>query len=87
MERAPAGSLYNVGGGSEATMRDAIATLEAVSGRSLEVVDRPAATGDVRRTAPDTARIERDLGWTASTSLRDGLTAQWEWAVSRVAAR
>lgn len=86
MERAPAGALYNVGGGAEATLREAIATLEAVSGHTLELVERPAATGDVRRTAPDTSRIERDLGWTASTSLRDGLTAQWEWAVSRVAA-
>jgi UDP-glucuronate 4-epimerase len=87
MERAPAGSLYNVGGGTEATMRDAIATLQAVAGRTLEVVESPAAAGDVRRTSPDTTRIERDLGWTASTSLADGLTAQWEWAVSRVAAR
>ena len=29
MQQAPAGSLYNVGGGEEATMRDAIGTLEA----------------------------------------------------------
>jgi UDP-glucuronate 4-epimerase len=87
MEHAPAGSLYNVGGGTEATMRDAIATLEAIAGRTLELVERPATAGDVRRTSPDTTRIERDLGWTASTSLTNGLTAQWEWAVSRVAAR
>jgi nucleoside-diphosphate-sugar epimerase len=36
MERAPARALYNVGGGTEATMRDAIAALERVSGRALE---------------------------------------------------
>ena len=86
MERARGGTLYNVGGGAEATMRDAIATLEDVSGRSLDVVERPAATGDVRRTAADTLRIERDLGWRATTALRDGLRAQWEWASVRVAA-
>jgi UDP-glucuronate 4-epimerase len=87
MERAPAGAVYNVGGGAEATMREAIATLERVAGRTLELVQLPAAKGDVRRTAPDTARIERDLGWRATTALEDGLHAQWEWAVSRVAAR
>jgi nucleoside-diphosphate-sugar epimerase len=86
MRDAPAGALYNVGGGAEATMRDTIATLERVSGRTLEVVERPAAAGDVRRTAADTSRIERDLGWRATTTLEDGLRAQWEWASVRVAA-
>jgi UDP-glucuronate 4-epimerase len=80
------GSLYNVGGGAEATMRDAIAALEQVSGRTLELVERPAAAGDVRRTAADTQRIERDLGWQATTPLLEGLRAQWEWASVRVAA-
>ena len=86
MERAPAAALYNVGGGVEATMRDAIATLEQASGRTLEVVERPAAPGDVRRTAADTGRIERELGWRAQTALADGLQGQWEWASVRVAA-
>ena len=86
MERAPAGATYNVGGGVEATMREAIETLERMSGRSLELTERPAAKGDVRRTAPDTSRIERELGWRATTSLEDGLNAQWEWAATRVAA-
>jgi UDP-glucuronate 4-epimerase len=86
IENAPAGALYNVGGGAEATMRDAIATLERVSGRTLDVVERPAAAGDVRRTSADTTRIERELGWRATTSLEDGLSAQWEWASVRVAA-
>ena len=86
MERAPVGALYNVGGGVEATMRDAIATLERVSGRTLDVVEKPTAAGDVRRTAADTGRIERELGWRAQTALADGLQAQWEWASVRVAA-
>jgi UDP-glucuronate 4-epimerase len=86
MERAPAGSVYNVGGGEEATMREAIATLARVSGRSLDLVESPSAAGDVRRTSADATRIGRDLGWRATTSLEDGLRAQWEWASVRVAA-
>jgi UDP-glucuronate 4-epimerase len=86
MERAPSGSVYNVGGGEEATMREVIATLERVSGRSLDLVESPSAAGDVRRTSADATRIERDLGWRATTSLEDGLRAQWEWASVRVAA-
>jgi nucleoside-diphosphate-sugar epimerase len=87
MDAAMPGSVYNVGGGTEATMRDAIALLEQVSGRGLELIERPTAKGDVRRTAPDTTRAERDLGWRAETPLEDGLKAQWDWAVNRVAAR
>jgi len=86
MERAPAGALYNVGGGAEATMREVIATLELVSGRALELVERRTAAGDVRRTSADTRLIEEDLGWRATTTLEDGLRAQWEWASVRVAA-
>jgi UDP-glucuronate 4-epimerase len=86
MGRAPAGSVYNVGGGEEATMREAIATLERVSGRTLDLVESASAAGDVRRTSADATRIERDLGWRATTSLEDGLRAQWEWASVRVAA-
>jgi UDP-glucuronate 4-epimerase len=86
MESAPTGALYNVGGGAEATMREVIATLERVSGRTLGLVERRAEAGDVRRTSADTTRIERDLGWRATTSLEDGLRAQWKWASVRVAA-
>jgi nucleoside-diphosphate-sugar epimerase len=87
MERAPGGAVYNVGGGSEATLREAIELLERVSGRSLELRSGPPAAGDVRRTAADTSRIEADLGWAARVPLEEGLRAQWEWASARVAAR
>ncbi len=37
MERGRGGEVYNVGGGDEATMNEAIALAEAVAGRSLDV--------------------------------------------------
>lgn len=87
MERAPAGAVYNVGGGAEATMLEAISIAERVSGRTLAARFLPPAPGDVRRTAPDTTRIRRDLGWEPSVTLEDGLRAQWLWASARVGAR
>jgi UDP-glucuronate 4-epimerase len=86
MERAPAGSLFNVGGGEEATMLDAIALLEEASGRSLDVHHVDAARGDVSRTKADDSRISAALGWSPGTSLADGLSAMWSWASARVAA-
>jgi len=87
MERAPAGALYNVGGGDEATMAEAIALAERISGRTLDVERLPAAKGDVRRTKADVSRARDELGWEPRTPLESGLRAQWEWAAGRVGAR
>ena len=77
---------YNVGGGAEATLRETIATLEALSGRTLELRHASVAHGDQRRSFADTSAIRRDLGWSPTTPLSDGLAAQWEWAAARVGA-
>jgi nucleoside-diphosphate-sugar epimerase len=83
MEHAPAGAVYNVGGGSEATMREAIELFERVSGRKLNLHVGERMVGDVRRTAPDTTRIRGELGWEPRVGLEEGLSAQWEWASAR----
>jgi UDP-glucuronate 4-epimerase len=86
MERAPAGATYNVGGGEEATMLEAIAVLENVSGRALQTRHRETAKGDMARTKADISRIGAELAWQPRTSLRDGLAAMWSWTAARVAA-
>ena len=80
MEKAGPGSIYNVGGGQEATMNETLALLESIAGRRLEIQRREAIDGDQRRTKADTTRIRADLGWQPSTSLDEGLKAQWDWA-------
>jgi nucleoside-diphosphate-sugar epimerase len=87
MEAAPAGALYNVGGGEEATMNQAVALLERIAGRPFEIERAPAVPGDQRRTKADTTRIREALGWEPEVGLEEGLRAQWEWAQGRVAAR
>jgi len=86
MERAPAGAVYNVGGGEEATMLEAIALLEQVSGRALDVQHVGPAKGDVSRTKADVARIGAALDWEPRTPLAAGLAAMWSWASATVAA-
>jgi len=86
MERAPAGAVYNVGGGSEVSMLEAIEALGVIAGRRLELVRHPRRAGDARRTAADTTHIREELGWAPTTSFEDGLAAQWRWAADRVAA-
>jgi UDP-glucuronate 4-epimerase len=80
MDCAPGGAIYNVGGGSETSLLEAIGVFETLSGRSLERRHEDVAAGDVRRTAADTERIRSDIGWVPRTSIEDGLRAQLEWA-------
>lgn len=87
MERAPAGALYNVGGGEEATMNETIALLERIAGRTFDISRAPEVPGDQRRTKADTTRIREALGWEPEVGLEEGLRAQWQWALSRVGAR
>jgi len=78
---------YNVGGGEEATMLEIIGIFEELADRELEIRSHPAVPGDQRRTKADTSLIRAELGWEPTTTLREGLGAQWEWAAARVAAR
>lgn len=80
MERGRAGAVYNVGGGSEATLREVIAACERLSGRRLDVEYREAAAGDALRTSADTRKLRAELGWRPRTGLEDGLAAQLTWA-------
>jgi len=83
MERGQ--GTYNVGGALEASMNEAIALLEQISGRTLDVTRHPPVHGDQRRTNADTTRIRAELGWEPKVSLDDGLRNQWEWGLAIVA--
>ena len=81
MERGRGGEVYNVGGGDEATMNEAIALAERVSGRTLDVERRGRATGDVRRTKADVTQGRRRARLVAADgAARTGMRAQWRWA-------
>jgi nucleoside-diphosphate-sugar epimerase len=79
--------LYNVGGGDEATLREALELLESLAGRPLRISYGPPQTGDMQRSKADTARIERELGWRPSTPLSEGLAGHWAWASAKVTSR
>jgi nucleoside-diphosphate-sugar epimerase len=86
MERGEPGAIFNVGGGTEVSMLEAIEMLGRIAKRRLEVVRGPRREGDAARTAADTTRIREALGWTPTTPFEEGLEAQWRWAADRVAA-
>jgi UDP-glucuronate 4-epimerase len=77
--RDAAGQVYNVGGGSQVSVNDALKVIASFSGRPLDVRYEAAVQGDVRDTGADIARARRDLGFRPQTSIEEGLWAEFEW--------
>jgi nucleoside-diphosphate-sugar epimerase len=76
---APVGDTFNVGGGEMVSVRDILAKLERIAGKTFTVRTEAARPGDQRHTFADTTRLRRVLGWEPKTTLDEGLARQFEW--------
>jgi UDP-glucuronate 4-epimerase len=75
-ERGRPGAVYNITGGSHATVLELIAMIGALLGRSLQLVHLPGAAGDVRNTAGEKTLAHTELGFDSRVSLEEGLRRQ-----------
>jgi len=78
--RSAAQGVYNVGGGSQVEVREAIALLERFLGVAAQVRFEPRPPGDPLRTRADAERIRADLEFVPATPIEHGLAAEAEWA-------
>jgi UDP-glucose 4-epimerase len=76
---APQG-VYNVGGGSQVDVLEAIAHLERALGVKARVRFEPRPPGDPLRTRADATRLQADLGYTTRVGIEEGLVAEANWA-------
>jgi nucleoside-diphosphate-sugar epimerase len=84
-ELAGTGQLFNLGGGSPASLRDAIELVEELAGRALDVKYGDPEAGDVRDTAADTTVAREALGFSPQIGLAPGLSAEFYWIVDELA--
>jgi UDP-glucuronate 4-epimerase len=84
--RGVPGAVYNIGGGTQVRLLDALTKIEELLGVAIEVVHVRDARGDVRKTCSDPRRAARDLAFTPRVSLDQGLARQTEWALASSAA-
>jgi nucleoside-diphosphate-sugar epimerase len=71
------GRVFNVAGGTRASVRDVLALAADVTGCTPRVSYLPPQPGDVRDTWADTGRALDVLGFRPGVSLAAGLAAQW----------
>lgn len=79
-KRAAPQGVYNVGGGSQVEVLEAISLLEKSLGRKARVNLEPRPAGDPLRTRADATRLATDLGYATKVGIADGLAAQADWA-------
>jgi len=78
-ERAEGGEVFNIGGGSQVSINQVLATIEAISARPLRIKRDSKQKGDVRHTAADCTRARERLGFRPAVPLAQGLRLEWEW--------
>ncbi len=81
-KRAAPQGVYNVGGGSQVEVLEAIGLLEKSLGLKAHVNFEPLPPGDPRLTRADAARLAADLGYATTVGIAEGLAAEADWARS-----
>lgn len=78
-ETSPGHRVYNVAGGSPASLSEVLDLIEVLLDAPIDVVYTEPSRGDPKRTGGDTSLIRNELGWSATVDLRTGLEAQVSW--------
>jgi len=72
--------LYNLGTGGGASVRDVIDSCRKISGRKIDIVEKPRRPGDPPRLIASSEKIKRELGWKPQFQSLDAIIeSAWKW--------
>jgi UDP-glucose 4-epimerase len=72
--------FYNLGTGGGSSVREVIETAEKVTGRKINVVEKPRRPGDPPRLIASSEKIQRELGWKPQFQSLDAIIeSAWKW--------
>lgn len=75
--------VYNVGTGVQTATARLLDVLQDAAGASISPLREPLQSGEVRASALDSSRIERDLGWRPAVDVDTGLRDTFSWYAAR----
>src|SRR5437660_312208 len=77
---SPKSEYYNLGTGGGSSVREVIDAARKVTGKKIEVVERPRRPGDPPRLIAASEKIKRELGWEPRFQSLDAiLESAWKW--------
>jgi len=72
--------FYNLGTGGGSSVREVIAACRKITGRKIDIVEKPRRPGDPPRLIASSEKIKRDLGWRPQfESLYAIIESAWKW--------
>ncbi len=71
--------IWNLGSDQPIALHDLVETIASTVGKKPVIERAPLQPGDVERTWADLTRSKSELSYNPSTSLGDGVAAQWVW--------
>lgn len=78
--QAPKSEFYNLGTGGGSSVREVIESCRRISGKEIEVVEKPRRPGDPPRLIAASAKIKRELGWEPRFQDLDAIVeSAWRW--------
>ena len=83
IEGAATGEIYNISGGEELTLNEAIRTIADAVGVEPRILHGPPRPGDQRRTSADTSKARAAFGFEPTIGATEGLRAQVDWQVEQ----
>ena len=72
--------FYNLGTGDGSSVREVIAACRKITGRKIDIVEKPRRPGDPPRLIASSEKIKRDLGWQPQFESLDAIIeSAWKW--------
>src|SRR2546421_5093012 len=72
--------FYNLGTGGGASVREVIDSCRKVTGRKIDIVEKPRRPGDPPRLIASSEKIKRELGWEPQVQSVDPIIeSAWKW--------
>jgi nucleoside-diphosphate-sugar epimerase len=79
IDKAKPGEVYNISGTQSYSLNEALDLIREITGVDIDVHYEDVRAGDQRETRGVIDKAVTGLGYNPTWTLRDGLTAEWEW--------
>jgi UDP-glucose 4-epimerase len=77
---APRSEFYNLGTGGGSSVREVIEACRKITGRKIEIVEKPRRPGDPSRLIASSKKIKKDIGWRPQFESLDAIIGSaWKW--------
>lgn len=75
--------VYNIGTAKETTVNEIYKNLLLATGKKIKAKNGPAIKGEVRRSALDYIKAQKDLGWRPKVNLKEGTRKTVNWFMAK----